>query len=220
MPLLFDSTRFWRDFPAPLPKPTLNTFHSTKFAALIQTEKPCRPFLKILNLFKETFFHFETEILADRKTQFLIDQDEPMQTDPISLSSDEDTEIQYHMSDRDLINDHAECWLNQVLTHPNDPRDTVQTTISSDDVEMPTLSHSATTDPQHDKNIQTSTLCLRYLTIFFPTRAPSNRNKQLATKDSPDSPTTSDKGPNQLIKPYDLPKIPMLYNDPEQCQIN
>ena len=46
-----------------------------------------------------------------------------MQTDLSNLSSDEDTETLYHIYDRDLTNDHNDCWLNKVMIHANDPTD-------------------------------------------------------------------------------------------------
>ena len=66
-----------------------------------------------------------------------------MQTYPIYLSSDEDPETQYQISDRDLINDQDGCWLNQVLIHPNDPTDGVAVTIPSVDVVAQQLKHLA-----------------------------------------------------------------------------
>ena len=76
-----------------------------------------------------------------------------MWTDPIYISSDEDTETQYHMSDRHLTNDQDDCWINQVLLYPN----AVEFTTPSVDVDMPTLSQPATTHSQQDKNIH---MCL------------------------------------------------------------
>ena len=76
-----------------------------------------------------------------------------MQTDPSYLSSDEDSEIQYHFSDRGLISDRDEYWLNQVLIQPNDLTDLTKVTIPRVHIDMPTLSHSATTDWQQDKNM-------------------------------------------------------------------
>ena len=37
-------------------------------------------------------FRFETKFMAEQKTQIVVDEDEPMQRDPIYLSSDEDSE--------------------------------------------------------------------------------------------------------------------------------
>ena len=79
--------------------------------------------------------------MADQKIQFVLDEDGPMQTDSIYLPSVEDIETQYPRSDRDLTKNHDKCWLKQVLIHPNDPTDTVQVTIPTYDVDLPTLSH-------------------------------------------------------------------------------
>ena len=91
--------------------------------------------------------------MAEQKSELLIEKDEPMQTDPIYFSSNEDFETHYHISGQDLTIDHDECWLNQVLIHPNDPTDVVEVTIPKVDVDKATLSHSATTESQQVKNM-------------------------------------------------------------------
>ena len=60
-------------------------------------------------------------------------KDEPMQTEPIYLSSKHDTESEYPMSDRDLADDDdaQNQALNQLLVNPNDPADAAKVTISS-----------------------------------------------------------------------------------------
>ena len=83
---------------------------------------------------------------------------------------------------------------------------------------MPTLSQSATTDSQQDKNIHKVSPISD--NIFFQPKPHPIELKQLSVKDSPDSPTPSNKGPIQLFKPYDLPNTSPLYNDPEKRQIN
>ena len=144
-----------------------------------------------------------------QKTQFLLDEEEPMQKDLFYLSTEENTETQSHKSDQHLTNGHNECWLNQVQIHPNEPLDTVEVTILSVDADMPTLSHSPTTDPQQEKNSPIMSPVsddiffqpgLHLLDLLEP--------KKLRTKDSPDSLTPSNKGPTQLFKPYDLPNTP------------
>ena len=141
-----------------------------------------------------------------------------MQTDPIFLPSDEDSETQHHIFDRDLTNGHNQCWLNQVLMHRNVPTDIVEVTITNVDVAMPTLSHSATTYSQQDKNIHNVSPISD--DIFFQSGPHPMEPKQLTTKDPPDSPLPSNKGPTQIFQPCDLPDTPALYNDPEQRQIN
>ena len=112
-----------------------------------------------------------------------------MQTNPNYLSSDEDSQTQYHISDRDLINEHNKCWLNQVLIHPNDPTDVVEITIPIVDIDMPTLSHSATTESQPDRNIQNVSPI--FDDIFLQPGPHPAELKQPPTKDSPHSPTLS-----------------------------
>ena len=141
-----------------------------------------------------------------------------METYPIHLSSDEDFATEYYIFDRKLTNDHDECWLNQVLIHPKGPTDVVKVIIPNVDVDMPTLSHSATTDLQRDTNIHNVSPISD--NIFLQARPDPIDFKKLPTKDSPDSPTASNKGPTQFFKTYDLPKTPPLYNDPEQRQFN
>ena len=144
--------------------------------------------------------------------------DEPIQTDPSYSSSDEDTETQYHMSDRDLTNDHDDCRLNQVLIHPNDPTDAVHVTTPNLDVDMPTLLHSATTDSQQDQNIRNVFSVSD--DIFMQSKPHPIENKQLPLKFSPDSHRFCDTRATQLFKPYELLNTLPPCNDPEQRQIN
>ena len=83
---------------------------------------------------------------------------------------------------------------------------------------MPILSHSASTDSQQDKNMHN---VFPISDVIFLERGPHPIGlKQLPTKESPDSPTPSNKGPTQLLKPNDLPNTPTLNNDPEKRQVN
>ena len=122
------------------------------------------------------------------------------------------------MSDRGLINDHHDCWLNQLTIHPNDRTDAVEVTIPSVDVGMPTLSHSATTSSQQDKNIHNVSPVSD--DIFCQPGPHRIEFKQQPTKDSPASPTPSEKGPNQLFKPYNFPNPHPLCNHHEKRQFN
>ena len=91
--------------------------------------------------------------MAEQKTQFLIDEDGAKQTDPIYLSSDEDSITYHRISERDLTNDHNEFWLSQVLIQLNDPSDKFKVTIPSVEKYKSTLSRSATTDSQQGQKI-------------------------------------------------------------------
>ena len=90
--------------------------------------------------------------MAANSTELMMDKDEPMQTEPIYLSGEENTETQYPMSDQELRNEKDEQWLNQIVINPNDPTNTVQNTIPTYDVKMPTISSSATTESQQSKH--------------------------------------------------------------------
>ena len=145
--------------------------------------------------------------MAEQNTQFLMYEDERIQADPVCLSRHEDTETQCHLSGRDLTNDHNDCWLNQVLIHLNDPTDTVQVTISIYDLDMPILSHSATTDSQQGRNMHNVSQV--FDDVFSQSGLhPIELRQVIPTKDSPESPTPSNKRPTQLFKPYDLPNTP------------
>ena len=141
-----------------------------------------------------------------------------MQTNPIYLSSGEASKTQNHMPDRDLTNDRNSRRLYQVLIHPNNPTDTIQVTIPSVDLDMHKLSHSATTESQHNKSIHNVSPVSD--DIFFQSGPHPTELKQLPIKDSPDSPTPSKRGPTQLFKAYDLPNTTALYNHPEPRQTN
>ena len=71
-----------------------------------------------------------------------MDEDELMQTDPIYLSSDEDSTPKYPMSDEQPPN----TKLSQIVVHTNHPIDVVLVKISSYNVEITHLSSSATSN--------------------------------------------------------------------------
>ena len=154
MPSLCNSTRFWWDLQTPFPKPIETHFILWFFLLLFRPKNPANSF-STFSIFSETavLFHFKTKVMAEQHSQFSIDEEEPMQKDPMYLSGDEDSENHYHISDQDLANDHNGCWLNLILIHPNDPTDVIEVTIPIVDVDIPPMSHKATTDSQKDKNI-------------------------------------------------------------------
>ena len=67
---------------------------------------------------------------------------------------------------------------------------------------MVPLSHSVTTDWQQQKNIDN--VCPISDKIFLQPGPQTIESEQLPTKDSPDSPTPSNRRSTQLYKPYDL----------------
>ena len=78
------------------------------------------------------------ELHVDRKipnqiTRIMLTIKEPKQTDPIFLSSDEDTTSEYPMSDEysSEDNNYQVQTVSQFLVHPNDPTGAAQVTISS-----------------------------------------------------------------------------------------
>ena len=97
------------------------------------------------------------------------------------------------------------------------PTDAVEVTIPSVDIDLPTLSHLATINSQQDKNIHNVSPISE--DIFFQLGPHPIELKQLPTKESPVSPTSSNRRPTQLFKPFDLHNTPLLCNDPEQRQI-
>ena len=76
------------------------------------------------------------------------DGDEPIQKEPIYLSSDEDTASQYSMSDQELTKDDdvQNKTLNQSVVHPKDPTAAAQFKISNCKVDITNQSSSATTN--------------------------------------------------------------------------
>ena len=96
--------------------------------------------------------------MAEQLTQFLIEKNEPMQTEPISLSSNGDTAPEHPISREHSIEDNNTYvqTLSQFVVHPNEPTDDAEVLISSHDVEMTHLSSSTTinSEPPFTKNIQ------------------------------------------------------------------
>ena len=94
MPPLYDLTRFCRDLQTPFPKPIKIQFIPLNFLLFIKPKNPANYF-STLSIFTNTtaLFHFKIKIMAEKETQFLLNEDEPMQTDPIYLSSDETSDM-------------------------------------------------------------------------------------------------------------------------------
>ena len=89
--------------------------------------------------------------MADNSTQLTMDVDEPMQTEPIYWSGDEDTDSKSHARTR-LTNSSGEKDLEHFVIQPIDPTDTIQVTVPIYDVKMPPLSSTATTESQQSKH--------------------------------------------------------------------
>ena len=134
--------------------------------------------------------------MVDNITQLVMDEDEPMQAQPIYLSSDEDTETQYLMSGQELTINHDQEKLNQLVINPNDPTDVAQVRVSTCDVQKPTLSPSATTESQLSKNIHNVPQVTEY--HYFQSRPYRFELRELLpTRDSPESLTPSNKKPTK-----------------------
>ena len=95
---------------------------------------------------------------------------------------------------------------NQVLIHPKAPAELVEVPGLDKDVDMATLSHSATIDLQQDKsNLNVSPISDN---IFLQPGPQPIEIKQLPTKHSPDSPLPSNNRSTQIHKPHDLSNTP------------
>ena len=104
------------------------------------------------------------------------------------------------MTEQGLTNDNDEQWLNQDVIHPRDPTDTVQVTVHTYDINMFTISSLATTEFQqcaHRDNMSPAT------TEYHLKSGPQQIRLRLLslTKESPDSPTPSNKGPTTFFTP-------------------
>ena len=113
-------------------------------------------------LFTKTAFQFlQTKTMADSTTHLWMDADQPMQTERIYLSSDEDTASQYPMSGHELTEDDDGQRLNKTVIHPNDPTDAAPVTIPAYDLNMTTFSPSATRSKaqlsNHKQNVSPTT---------------------------------------------------------------
>ena len=72
---------------------------------ILRLIKTCHSFSKTsLVSNKKGLEHFKTKVLADNSTKFRMNEAEPMPTESIYLSSDEDTEIQYVTSNQEIAN--------------------------------------------------------------------------------------------------------------------
>ena len=97
--------------------------------------------------------------MTEGSSHYMIDEDEPMQLEPMYLSSDDDTETQNPMSNQERTHDNDEQNLNQFVIYLKNPTDTVQIAIPNYDVDIPTLSSSATTESEqsrHKHNVSTT----------------------------------------------------------------
>ena len=111
MPPLSDWTRFWRDLQTLFPIPIQTHFVLLIFLPLSKPKNPAKSFSTIsFSTGTTAHFHLNTKSVAERKTINLFDEDEPLQTDPVLLSSDEDFESQYQVFDQNQTNDNVECW--------------------------------------------------------------------------------------------------------------
>ena len=118
------------------------------------------------------------------------------------------------MSDRELKNNNDEQWLNEFVIHPNDPTGTIQVTTPTYDVNLPTLSPSATTESQQSK--QKHNLSPATAEYYFKLGPHPLELRQVSpTREYAQSPTLSKKGLTKLLKPYDLADTPPPPNDPE-----
>ena len=83
--------------------------------------------------------------MSDSSRKLMINECEPMQTEPILLSSDEDSTSEHPMCDQCLpAHDDAQFQpLNHFVIHLDDPADAQHVTTSSWDIEMIPLSSSA-----------------------------------------------------------------------------
>ena len=187
--------------------PNQTHFNPLKLLFLFRLMNPVNSFLKLSNFLQSQRLSFISKnISAEQKTHFSINQDEPMQTDPIYWSSDEDTEIQYHMSDWDQTNDHDDCWLNQSWNSRTNPQRQLRS--QSQLLTYICLQKRSQQLPTPNRT-KTSTVCLRYLRISFPNQNPIQLNvKSSQKKRFLHSPTTPNTGPTQFFKPYDLPNTP------------
>ena len=59
--------------------------------------------------------------MTDSRTEMLMDTNEPTQTGPIYILSDEDTEAIYRKTDHELTKNGYAQWLNQFVIHSKDP---------------------------------------------------------------------------------------------------
>ena len=96
--------------------------------------------------------------MAERTTHSQRDEDEPMQTETVYLSSDEETSSQCSMSDQYLTDDADAQYetMKQLAVYRNETSDTAEITISNHDIDLTEASLSKTTNSrsQPTKNIR------------------------------------------------------------------
>ena len=80
-----------------------------------------------------------------------MEDDQILLTKPIYLSSGEDTESQNSLSNQELTNVGDTQRLNQLVIHASNPTDIAQLSIPTYDINIATLSPSATTESQLTK---------------------------------------------------------------------
>ena len=192
MPLLCISTEVWRDF-----------------LLILGLIKLCKLFLDNLNCLKKNtaLRYFKTEAITHTSTQFLIDEGEPMQTEPLYLSSDEDSMSEYPMSEQFFPADDDALFqsLNHFVIHPDDPTDAAQVTISSYDNEMTQLSSSATTNLKLQSNKHTQNVSPATINNFFQSGPHFYEFGQLSAEiHSHELPMPSNWGSTNLFRPYDF----------------
>ena len=128
-----------------------------------------------------------------------------------NLSSDEDTESQYPMSDQELTgDDDAQCQtLNQFVVHPNDPTDAIPVTNPTYDINMTILSPSATTNSKSQMTKHTHNVSPATTSYYLQSGPHSIKLRQiLPRRDSLESPMPSNRRLTNIFQPYDLPDKP------------
>ena len=105
MPLFRDSREVWQVFQNLVYLSTRTVIIKLEFHANIKFDTTLQFFHKNRNLTENGSPIFKKEAMAERTTYFLIDRDEPMQTQPRSLSNDEFTASRYLVFDQCLRED-------------------------------------------------------------------------------------------------------------------
>ena len=95
-------------------------------------------------------------------TTITMDEDEPMQTEAIYMSSDDDSTSEYPMSDQCLSGDDEAQFqsINHFVIHPDDTTDEVEVTIFNYDIKITQLCPSATTNLRLQLNKHTHNVSL------------------------------------------------------------
>ena len=155
MPLLCHSMTFCWDYQTLFSYLTQTDFIHPQFHAVLNFKKP--PIFRANESLHNGSLPLQNKNNGRTNRQFSMDEDEPMQTDPIYLSSKEDTMSKYAMSDDYSAEDNNTQiqTLSQFLEHPNDPTDDAQVTISGYNVEMTHLFSTATINSEPPLSKQT-----------------------------------------------------------------